>query len=292
MRNKIDAIVSKLLTLPPASRHITAFSGGVDSSLTLQLVSIAFPETSLAVIGVSAALPAEQLAIARDVARVVDVELLEVATDEGSKVDYVANKGQSCFHCKTSLYSALSSVLHTSTALHTTADPVTLYNGTNKDDRADPTRIGLLAAANFDVVSPLSSLTKPEVRAMSKLLGLPNHDFAASPCLRSRLAFGVEATTEHLAKIERAEAAVKEALLLPVEKNLRVRLLAGGKVAVELDYDGGEGGYSGWVEEQRGILRDEGVEREFLEELAFTSMQVRRFKSGGEATEIHIDELR
>ena len=45
---------------------------------------------------------------------------------------------------------------------------------------------------NFSVASPLADLTKDEVREASRELGLPNWNFAASPCLRSRLALNVE----------------------------------------------------------------------------------------------------
>ena len=160
--------------------------------MTLKLVSLAFPTSSLAVIGVSAALPESQLELARTVAASIGAPLTEVKTDEGMNPDYIENKGASCFHCKTALYSTLKSVIdHTSTYSN-----VTLYNGTNKDDTSDPTRVGLLAAANFRVQSPLNELRKTEVRELAKHLGLPNHAHAASPCLRSRLAFGVEATAE------------------------------------------------------------------------------------------------
>jgi pyridinium-3,5-biscarboxylic acid mononucleotide sulfurtransferase len=115
--------------------------------------------------------------------------------------------------------------------------PVTLFNGTNKEDRRDPTRVGLKAAADFQVRSPIDQLTKAEVRALARALGLPNWRHAASPCLRSRLALGVPALEDHLRRVERAEGVVRRALggAMQVQHNLRVRLLAGGRGAVELD---------------------------------------------------------
>ena len=43
---------------------------------------------------------------------------------------------------------------------------VVLFNGTNADDRTDPTRVGLKAAADFNVASPLDTLTKDEVEVL------------------------------------------------------------------------------------------------------------------------------
>ena len=108
-------------------------------------------------------------------AQPVGIPLTEVSTTEGSDPDYIANEGQSCFHCKTHLYSALEAVAaqagvearrsssssNSSTVgrHRATADPsrvaeveveaeatggerrkVVLFNGTNKDDKRDTTR--------------------------------------------------------------------------------------------------------------------------------------------------------
>jgi len=248
--------------------------------LTLKLVSLAYPTSSLAVIGVSAALPESQLELARTVAASIGAPLTEVKTDEGMNPDYIENKGASCFHCKTALYSTLKSVIdHTSTYSN-----VTLYNGTNKDDTSDPTRVGLLAAANFRVQSPLNELRKTEVRELAKHLGLPNHAHAASPCLRSRLAFGVEATAEHLRRIENAENFVKSTLGLTPEDNFRVRQLSGGRAMIELE---GESFSS-----QRSLLNQNDIDKKFTDELGFTSWNVRPFKSGGEAVKVTLTKTK
>lgn len=82
-----------------------------------------------------------------------------------------------------------------------------------------------VAQDNFSVASPLSDMTKDEVREVSRELGLPNWNFAASPCLRSRLALNVEATANHLAAVETAEEIVRKKLELTPSDNLRVRMV-------------------------------------------------------------------
>ncbi|CAI5521295.1 unnamed protein product [Closterium sp. Naga37s-1] len=55
-------------------------------------------------------------------------------------------------------------------------------------------------------LASLPSLSSPPLpQAVARAAGLPNWDLAASPCLRSRLAFGVEATASTLMLVERAE---------------------------------------------------------------------------------------
>lgn len=214
--------------------NIVAFSGGVDSSLAAALVHRAFPRSSAACLGVSAALPRSQLEQARGVATHIGIPLWETPTREAALEGYVANQGRSCYYCKTTLYTTINQVAvfaHEEMAKRWAASsgnggggsppdslrPV-VYNGTNADDQKDPTRVGtwrslsppvmlpltiieclvsmtgLVAASEFQVVSPLGGLTKAEVREVAKYLGLPNWNTAASPCLRSRLQFGVEAT--------------------------------------------------------------------------------------------------
>lgn len=283
-----------------------AYSGGVDSSLVAALVKRAFPTNSFACIGLSASLPSAQLSLAREIAAYIDIPLKEVTTTEGDAPEYVANRGLSCFHCKTHLYTALQAVaaeaqnyreevhharkttsLRTDTgdkAREKNTDPsvvVTLFNGTNAEDRQDPTRVGLKAARNFRVQSPIDHLNKNEVRQLAQALGLPNWQHAASPCLRSRLALGVPAVEEHLRKVEAAEELVRATLgqggreegkagLLGVHHNVRVRLLAEGKAVVEVDEE--------LLESAASFLL--AMEGKMKVELGFEGLTLRAFKSG------------
>ncbi|KAL3944808.1 MAG: hypothetical protein SGBAC_001131 [Bacillariaceae sp.] len=278
-QDRVDAteLVDELLQytrslMDGSDHHVIAYSGGIDSSLVAALVqeSAHDDERVRAVLGLSPAVPTEQVTLAEEVADFIGIPLEKIHTTESSDEMYIENNGQACLACKTHLYSCLDAVVE-----HTGAEggDRKFYNGTNGDDLNDPTRLGLIAADNFSVQSPLRQTTKDNVRVAAKLLGLPNWNYAASPCLRSRLALGVKAIPQHLERIEMAERHVRHSLSLLPTNNLRVRLLAKGKAMVE-------------VEDKYLVDAEDSLKlwNPFFQELGFSSVDVRAFKSGAVAT--------
>jgi uncharacterized protein len=269
--------------------NLIAFSGGIDSSVVAAAVFKVFPQNALCVLGRSSSLPAEQLDLARSVSRHIGIPLREVFTKEGTSEQYIQNEGMSCYSCKSHLYQALRDIqieivaenrrgerpglagidTGTGISLGGTDGGLTLFNGTNKDDKVDVTRVGLIAASEFSVASPLDEFTKMEVRAMAREFGLPNHAHAASPCLRSRLAFGVNATPENLLRIESAEREVKAFLSPGVEMNIRVRHMQDGSASIELD--------ERLLEENQELLPDLA---ERVTVCGFSTVRFRPFRSG------------
>ncbi len=247
-----------------AWRHLVAYSGGVDSSLVAKAVFDVFPGSCEAVMALSPSVASSMRDSAVALAAHIGIPLRFVETSEHLDPTYIANAGMSCYVCKSSIYAAMKAV-HDE-ARQTRGD-VLLYNGTNADDAADPTRVGLLAAREYRVSSPLSRFTKEEVRALSRYAGLPNWNVAASPCLRSRLHVGVPATADHLHRIEAAEYAVRSAFSFAENVNLRVRHLPDGSAMVEID-DG--------LLEQVDLVRC----GEMLTALGFRGVAKRAFRSG------------
>lgn len=261
-----------------STQHLVAFSGGVDSSLVLALLQQASISSQHVqpVLGISPAVSQEQILLARQVSSHLGFDLTEVRTEEGTDGMYIANEGQACLACKTHLYSCLKLVLDHTSQLAGGA----LYNGTNADDTQDLTRLGLIAAADFSVLSPLEHTPKADVRRAAKHLGLPNWNYAASPCLRSRLALGVEATQGHLQMIEEAESLAKNMLSGYNEtSNLRVRMLSNQRARVEVDEE--------LVAEAAELVP---LWTPFFRELGFSAVQVKAFKSGSVSRQLEEEQ--
>jgi uncharacterized protein (TIGR00268 family) len=256
------------------SHHLIAYSGGIDSSLVAALVhqsaASANQDSVRAVLGLSPAVPQEQVQLAQEVAHIIGIPLEQIPTTEGTDRMYIENSGQACLACKTHLYTCLEAIVERYTKNNTIQ--YRLYNGTNADDLKDPTRLGLIAADRFDVQSPLRYTPKAQVRIAARHLGLPNWNYAASPCLRSRLALGVQAIPQHLHRIDQAERYVRTLLQFNASQNMRVRLLTHNRAMVEVEEDQLTEAH-GWLE----------TWQPYFHELGFASVNVRCFKTGSVA---------
>jgi uncharacterized protein len=197
---RIDELESRIRPLGGA---VVAFSGGVDSSLVAALAARALGDRALAVTAVSPALATGELDGAREVARAIGIAHEEVTTDELAREGYVRNDRDRCYHCKTELYESLG-------ALAARRGFPAVLSGANADDVGD-WRPGLRAAAEHGVVHPLleAGVTKAEVRALARELGIPSAEKAASPCLASRLPYGTPVDPAALRQVDRAELALK-----------------------------------------------------------------------------------
>ena len=182
---------------------VVAFSGGVDSAVVLQAAKLALGDQVIAVTGVGPALSTVEHNDARYLASSMGVEWIEAVTAEMQRPGYVANDADRCFHCKSELYTTLVKVARERRF-------AVVANGANADDQGDY-RPGMQAAEEFSIRSPLAAcgLRKSDVRALAAHWKLTVADKPASPCLASRLAYGVAVTHERLKRVEAAEAVLR-----------------------------------------------------------------------------------
>jgi uncharacterized protein len=182
---------------------VVAYSGGVDSAYLAVAAHRALGALSLAVTADSESLSSEQRELACEVARRFGFPHRLILTRELDNPLYARNDQDRCYHCKSELFRHLAPLALAEGFAH-------LVYGLIVDDLSD-FRPGHRAAAEAGVRAPLAEagLTKEDVRALSRELGLPTADLPASPCLSSRLPYGTPVTLEALRRVERAEAAVR-----------------------------------------------------------------------------------
>ena len=179
---------------------VVAYSGGVDSTFLLRAaVDTLGAENVLACIGISPSLAESQYDQAIKCGKIIGAKIQEVKMEELSDSRYSANKADRCFHCKSHLYGILNDIAEEKGFDH-------VICGSNFDDK-DDFRPGNRAAAIFGIRCPLmeAELTKDDIRKLSRELNLPTADVPASPCLASRISYGLEITEERLCQIEEAE---------------------------------------------------------------------------------------
>lgn len=206
--------------IAPLESCIVAYSGGVDSAVVAHAAHLALGDRAVAVTGVSASLAAGELEAAQRVAAAIGIRHETLATDELSHDAYLRNAPDRCFHCKTELYEQLRREAERR-GLHV------ILNGANADDLGD-FRPGMQAAADFAVRSPLAEcgLTKDDVRALARHWNIEAWDKPATPCLSSRIAYGVSVTPERLARIDAAEQALRSLDLGAIRVRLHENELA------------------------------------------------------------------
>lgn len=183
---------------------LVAYSGGVDSTYLALIATQELGAKALCVTGVSGSLSARERESAFKLAQKFNFNHETVCTEELANPDYQANPTNRCYFCKSELYGKLS-------PLAVAREIKWIADGANTDDLTD-FRPGRQAAAENKVRSPLveANLSKQEIRELSRKHELPTWDKPASPCLSSRIAYGVPVTIERLGKIERGEQILRE----------------------------------------------------------------------------------
>ncbi|MFW6266734.1 MAG: ATP-dependent sacrificial sulfur transferase LarE [Halanaerobium sp.] len=204
--DKYNLLIENLQDLEP---FIIAFSGGVDSTFLAAAAKEAGLEFEAVTVN-TPFVPEREIKEVAELVEKLDLEhqQLEIELKELEKA--VKNTPERCYHCKKVIFNQI---------LDYAAGKIVI-EGSNLDDQGDY-RPGRKALKELGVKSPMleASLSKNEIRELSKKLGLSTWNKPSMSCLATRVSYDNQITAEKLEKIEIAE----ELLFRMGFKQFRVR---------------------------------------------------------------------
>ena len=178
---------------------VVAFSSGVDSTFLLHVAHEELGERVVAATIRSHTFPKRELDEAAAFCRAEGVRHVVIESEELDIPGFAENPPDRCYHCKRELFSKLLAFARENGL-------AAVLEGSNLDDDGDY-RPGRRAIQELGIVSPLHEvgLTKAEIRALSRDMGLPTSDKPSFACLASRFPYGERITAAALERVERAE---------------------------------------------------------------------------------------
>lgn len=194
--NKYDKLLQHLHS---CGSLLVAFSGGVDSALLSYAATQALGDKALAVTVVSPLSPLGEPENAQEFAAKLGIRHRFVEANVLDDPFVQANSPDRCYYCKKRLFTRLLDMAREE-KLAFVAD------GENSDD-ASVRRPGSVAVRELGVISPLKdlSLSKDEIRVISRQLALPTWNYPSMACLATRFPYGTPLDPEQLRRVGKAE---------------------------------------------------------------------------------------
>lgn len=195
-QEKLDALKSNLALLESVA---VAFSGGVDSTFLLRVAHDVLGDHVIAVTASSCSFPERELREAEAFCKQNGIRHIVCKSEELDIDGFRQNPKNRCYLCKHELFEKIW-------AIAKEQNLAAVAEGSNTDDNGDY-RPGLIAVKELGVKSPLREvgLSKAEIRALSKELGLPTWNKQSFACLSSRFVYGETISEEKLGMVDKAE---------------------------------------------------------------------------------------
>ncbi|WP_050608360.1 ATP-dependent sacrificial sulfur transferase LarE [Clostridium niameyense] len=192
--NKYKELITYLKNLKSVA---VAFSGGVDSTLLLKACKEALGDNAIAVTVASPYVPKWEIEEAKELVKEMGIKsfFIEVPILEEIR----SNPENRCYLCKKAIFNKIKLLAKENGVEY-------VVDGTNADDIKDY-RPGLKALRELEIKSPFleNSITKEEVRAFSKELGLKTWNKPAYACLLSRIPYNQNIDENDLNRVEKSE---------------------------------------------------------------------------------------
>ena len=196
-----------------------AFSGGVDSTLLLAVLSRLFRQKNfpLAVLTMHTILQdKEEMDEAGELAAKFGAEQKFFTFNPFSLEEVRHNRVDRCYHCKKAIFTQFKNYAEANGLKY-------LLDGTNADD-LKVYRPGRKALKELGVISPLAELEidKAAIRQMSAELGLPTASKPAVPCLATRFEYNTLLDDNAICRVASGEEMIKK--MFPAVKDIRLRV--------------------------------------------------------------------
>lgn len=220
MEEEIRRAVQHLRKLSAGRPTAVMYSGGVDSSLLLHLLSMAGVEKRAAVLLLSPLFPEpEDLPGMESFAAKRGFEFVVLEEGLPEEREFASNPPSRCYHCRLK-------EIETVKRWAEGAGYEVIMDGVNSDDLED-FRPGLEAAREKGILHPFVDIGwgKGEIRKAARHLSLEVSERPSSPCLASRIAYGTPINDFTLGVVKEAERLLREEGFTSIRARLHSALL-------------------------------------------------------------------
>lgn len=202
LKEREDKLIETIKSYKSA---VVAFSGGTDSTYLCALAYEALKDDAWAYTVFGPSSTDAELEEARLNAARIGIKHVILSAPEFEDEDFLTNTDRRCYFCKRARYRDL---LEEAKRI----DANVVLDGSNLSDK-DERRPGAKAVEELGIKTPLAdaSLSKGEIRSLSRERGLSTADKPSSACLISRIPYNEELSVEKLKLVERAEKLLGDA---------------------------------------------------------------------------------